>query len=155
MSFRFSLISTLKRLTPIRIVLAATAFAIIVLASERIQRLPAVVVNASQPAAMTNASYRQSRSSTIETEVIRVTRRGFEPAAISRSPGKFILMIENPSWQSLNLRLSREAGESLHEVRTSLEEPDWNEVQDLRPGSYVLTEPDHPEWKCVITITAR
>jgi len=97
----------------------------------------------------------RNRIRLLETELVAVTNRGFEPTAITRSQGEFILMIENPNRQELNFSLSRESGARLHEIRASQEEPNWNEIQDLPPGRYVLTEQSHPEWMCLITITAR
>jgi hypothetical protein len=97
----------------------------------------------------------QNRTTLVESEVVTITRRGFEPVSITRPEGRFILMIENPNWQLLNLRLSREAGQSLKEVRASRQEPNWNDILDLQPGRYLLTEQNHPEWTCLIIITAR
>ena len=97
----------------------------------------------------------QQRRTVLETEIVKVTRRGFEPNQITRPQGKFILMIENPTWQNLNLRFAPDVGARLNEVRTSRDQPDWNDVLDLNPGRYLLTEADHPEWTCVVTITSR
>jgi hypothetical protein len=97
----------------------------------------------------------KTRTRLLESEVVAVTDRGFEPTAIMRPQGEFILMIENPNRQVLNFSLSRESGTRLQQIRASREEPNWNEVQDLPPGRYVLTEQSHPEWICLITITAR
>jgi hypothetical protein len=101
------------------------------------------------------ADHQQNRTRLLETEIVTVTRRGFEPTAITRSQGEFILMIENPNRQELNFTLSRKNGPNLHDVRASRDAPDWNELQDLQPGEYELTERSHPEWKCLITITSR
>ena len=90
----------------------------------------------------------------IESESVTVTRRGFEPVAITRTQGKFILVVDNRSGIDLSLRFSRETGESVHEIRSSRDQLDWNEVVDLRPGRYVLTEVNHPSWACNIVITA-
>lgn len=104
---------------------------------------------------ITVADHQQNRTRLLETEIVTVTRRGFEPTAITRSPGEFILMIENPNRQELNFSLSRKNGPNLHEIRASRDAPDWNELQNLQPGEYELTERSHPEWTCLITITAR
>jgi hypothetical protein len=97
----------------------------------------------------------EQRTRVMESEVITATRRGFEPAAITRPQGKFILMIDNGSGTDLTFRFSRETGESIHNITSSREQLDWNEVVDLEPGEYVLTERDHPDWTCLIRITAR
>jgi hypothetical protein len=64
-------------------------------------------------------------------------------------------MVDNRTGHDLNFRLARDAGELLHEIPSSREQLDWNEVLDLQPGRYVLSELNHPEWTCSITITAR
>jgi hypothetical protein len=89
----------------------------------------------------------------VETELITIRPNGFEPAEINRPAGEFILVVENPYGQTANLVLSREAGERLNEMRSSKEQPDWNDLVDLRPGRYLLTETNHPDWICRITIT--
>lgn len=86
----------------------------------------------------------EQRNSLVESEIITATRRGFEPATITRPKEKFILMVDNKTGTELRFRLSRETGESLHEIKSSREEPDWNELMDLSPGRYVLSERDHP-----------
>ena len=101
------------------------------------------------------ADNQKNRIRLLESEVVAVTDRGLEPTAITRPQGEFILMIENPNRQVLNLSLSRESGPRLQQIRASREEPNWNEVKDLPPGRYVLTEQSHPDWVCLITITAR
>ena len=101
------------------------------------------------PISPDSSTLQQSRSNLIEAEVITVTKRGFEPASITRPQGEFTLMIENATLENLDLRLAREAGERLHEIRPSREQPDWNELMDLRPGRYVLTELNHPQWTCL------
>jgi hypothetical protein len=98
---------------------------------------------------------KKNRIRLLETEVVAVTNRGLEPTAITRPQEEFILMIENPNRLVLNFYLSRESGPRLQQIRASREEPNWNEVQDLPPGRYVLTEQSHPDWVCLITITAR
>jgi len=90
----------------------------------------------------------------IETELLTLRPTGFEPTEITRPTGEFILMVENSSGQTLNLHLSRMTGGRLHEAKVTRDEPDWNELLDLHPGSYLVTEASHPEWTCYINITA-
>lgn len=111
---------------------------------------------ASEPLAQVSASAQAgTRARHVETELVTVTPRGFEPQEITRPAGEFILMIENRSGQVADLRFAHATAERLHEVRASREEPDWSEVMNLHPGSYVLTEVGHPEWACRVTITPR
>jgi hypothetical protein len=137
------------------VLLAVTIGFTLVLASGRITHLhPVDEISKSNSYERADAPLR-GRSQSIESELIAITPRGFEPAEITRAEGQFILMVDNRSGTELNFRLLRDNGQPLHAVRSTREEPDWNEVLDLRPGRYVLTELNHPEWTCSIRITAR
>jgi hypothetical protein len=92
----------------------------------------------------------------IEAELITITPRGFEPAEITRSKGRFLLAVDNRSGlDEVTLRLDRVAGNRLREVNVPRKELDWSEAFDLNPGQYVLSEANHPQWICRLTITAQ
>jgi hypothetical protein len=90
----------------------------------------------------------------LDSVLITINRRGFEPAALSRPKGKFFLLVENRSGlREVDLRLDRVAGNRLHEVKVPREQLDWAELLDLNPGEYRLTEAGRSDWACRITIT--
>ncbi len=93
----------------------------------------------------------------MESELITVTPHGFEPREITRPKGAFLLLIDNRSGraQASTPRLSQEVGPQLREMNVPREQPNWSDLLDLQPGSYVLTEASHPAWSCHITITAQ
>ncbi|MDX6501037.1 MAG: hypothetical protein QOG23_4297 [Blastocatellia bacterium] len=92
----------------------------------------------------------------IEAEIVTVRPTGFEPAAITRPRGDFLLVINNRSGlEEVNWRLDRETGGNLVEVRIAGGKLRSGNFEDLVPGSYVLTEANHPDWICRITITSR
>ncbi len=96
----------------------------------------------------------QDDSETIEAEIITIRSTGFEPTTITRDKGKFLLVVHNRSGlREVVLRLDREAGGRLHDVRVPREKLDWKTLVDLHPGRYVLTEANHADWVCQITIT--
>ena len=98
----------------------------------------------------------QRRIADFESELITITPHGFEPQEITRPQGRVLLMIDNQTNLPVSsLQFTREAGPRLKEMQVSREQPDWSEAVDLTPGRYVLTESEHPEWQCRITITAR
>lgn len=98
----------------------------------------------------------QGTRSQVEAETITLRPTGFEPAEIARPAAQFFLVVENRSGLgAVNLRLDSENGDRLRSVGMSSEEPDWNDLLDLSPGTYLLTEADHPDWACRITITAQ
>lgn len=136
-------------------VLAVCVFGFSILASANLFRNGRMHEMAASIEVSTTKAELEKRHALIESEIVTATRRGFAPAVITRPQGKFILMIDNRSGGDLRFHLSRETGEQLHEIRSSQEQLDWNEVLDLQPGRYVLTTPDHPQWTCVISITAR
>jgi len=92
--------------------------------------------------------------SNMEAELITVTPNGFEPLEINRPKGSFLLMVQNRSGlPAVAIQLNREAGPNLRALQLPREQPNWDDVIDLEPGRYVLSEADHPSWSCRITIT--
>jgi hypothetical protein len=90
----------------------------------------------------------------IESELITITAHGFEPAAITRAQGRFLLMVDNRSGlNDLSIQLRHEGGAQLREIFAPREEPNWSDVIDPAPGRYLLTEASHPRWRCLVTIT--
>ena len=105
------------------------------------------------------ASSRMSESQAserIESELITIKPSGFDPLEIRRPVGRFYLRINNRSEiNDLELRLDREQGPRVQDVRLPRGRLAWNKILELPPGKYVLSEVNHPEWVCTITITAR
>ncbi len=92
----------------------------------------------------------------IETELVTIRRHGFEPQEITRPADPFVLAVENRSGlEEVTLRLDRVAGNRLKEVNVPRKKLNWRDAFDLPPGRYVLTEANHPDWVCNITITAK
>jgi hypothetical protein len=92
----------------------------------------------------------------IETELIKIGPNGFEPAEITRPEGRFLLAIQNRSGLAeIALQVSREDSHARFLIPTRKKRQDWRDVIAPPPGRYVLTEANHPEWHCLITITAR
>jgi len=103
-----------------------------------------------------SATATQRRIADFESELITITPHGFEPQEITRPQGRVLLMVDNQSDLAVtSLQLTREAGPRLNEMRVTREQPNWSEAIDLSPGNYLLTESEHPDWRCRITITAR
>jgi hypothetical protein len=89
-----------------------------------------------------------------DSVLITITPGGFNTTEITSPPIPFFLLIENRSGLSeLSLRLDRLAGNRLRQASVGREQPDWSDLLDLTPGSYVLSEANHSDWNCRITIT--
>jgi len=98
----------------------------------------------------------QSSEEQVEVEVITVRASGFEPREITRPQGAFRLAITNHSGATeLVLHLDRVQGNRLHEVRLPQGRITWTQVLNLPPGDYALSEQNHPDWICLIQLTAR
>ncbi len=92
----------------------------------------------------------------IGSEVITITRFGFETRQITRPAGRFFLIIENrTNVRGLTLRLTSEAGGRIVDVRQPSDELDWAEEINPPPGRYNLTVAERPELSCRLTITER
>jgi hypothetical protein len=113
----------------------------------------------SAPPAMRNPATVQGQSTPerIEMERIILTPRGFEPSAITRPRGAFYIAVDNRSGlqDQLTFLLDRMDGNRLHEARLPKGRLGWRQLVDLPPGRYALTEADHPDWVCSVTITAQ
>ena len=103
---------------------------------------------------------RSDPSSSIE--VLRVTIRptGFEPSEINHTNKSFYFAIDNQSGlDNVQLKLEREVGNSSRYVEHVFELPTGRlrggAMKSLPPGQYLLTEAQHPEWVCRITISPR
>jgi len=77
---------------------------------------------------------------------------GFEPAETIVHRGKFLILLQNRSGQrDLNFWLARENQERLAESEP--QKRDWKAQVQLGPGTYVIGETSHPEWKATIRVT--
>ena len=90
----------------------------------------------------------------VEAELITVGPDGFEPSRLTRPKGRVYLVVDNMTdLPAIDLRLAREAGNSLHEVRIPRGQADWTGLLNLTPGTYVLREAAHPDWTCRLDVT--
>ncbi len=92
----------------------------------------------------------------LEAELVVIRPGGFEPATITRPVGRFVLVVHNRSGsREIAVRLDRERGDRLREIRFPSKKLKWSDELNLPPGRYVLTGPNNPGWSCVITITPK
>jgi len=81
---------------------------------------------------------------------------GFEPKEVTRPKGEFALVVDNWSGlRQLDIHLIRETGERAQNRQISKEGKFDLSYYDLTPGRYLLTDTNHPNWVCRITITAK
>lgn len=89
-----------------------------------------------------------------DSVLITIFPGGFNTTQITSPAIPFFLLIENCSGLSeVSLKLDRVAGNRLRQVAVGREQPDWSDLLDLTPGEYVLSEANHPDWICHITVT--
>jgi len=85
--------------------------------------------------------------------LITIRPAGFDPAEVSQSSERFVLAVDNKTGLgALTLRITREGGELVREVRLSAEHPKWREKVSLSSGNYLLTEAGHADWHCRLTV---
>jgi len=78
---------------------------------------------------------------------------GFETKEISISAGDYFVVIQNATGlDEVALRIERETGQRVHEMRLSRLKKRWRQMVHFTPGQYVVSEVDHPEWTCHITV---
>ena len=83
---------------------------------------------------------------------LQVTPFGFEPRETIAPRGRFLILLQNRTGRrDLNFWLARE-----NEGRVTESEPqkrDWKAHVQLGPGTYIIGETNHPEWKSFIRVT--
>ena len=88
------------------------------------------------------------------TEVVRLTRFGFEPAEIAHQGRRFFLAVENrANLSNLTLRIDPEHGNRIVEVNQPDDQLNWVEEMNLPPGEYTISTPNRPGKVCRLTIT--
>lgn len=133
------------------VIIGFTATAWALLSTEAKATSPALSTKVG--AAVPAITQESSGGERLEAEVITITPRGFEPAEIIRPAGRFLLAIQDTSrLKELTLRVSRETDGTQFLVPTRKQRRVWRDVVNPPPGRYVLTEANHPEWRCLITI---
>jgi hypothetical protein len=86
---------------------------------------------------------------------LKLTRGGFVPSSVTAPKGDYFLTVLNDTQlDGLELRLDREGGPRAREGQVSKAKLRWKELVDLHPGNYVVTEANHPDWVCRITISS-
>ena len=101
---------------------------------------------------VTPSQQRQKRER-LETELLTLQSTGFEPNEIQRPQGAFILGVDNRTGvETIDLRFVRADGQRLKVLEAPRRKISWREVVDLAPGQYVLSEVNHPDWTCTVTI---
>ncbi len=117
-----------------------------------VEEKPAVKIRAKAPVSPQG----NSAQLRIESALITLRTFGFEPNDITRPAGRLLLIVDNRSGSpEMLLRIDRVAGARLREVRIPHKILDWYDILDMTPGQYVLSEANHPDWICHITITPK
>lgn len=82
---------------------------------------------------------------------IELNSNGFAPSEVQHAPGTFAIAVENSTLSgSYTLRLKGEDGTVLKEIEVQKGSAAWTVT--LQAGQYTLTEANHPEWLCRITV---
>lgn len=159
-----------KRFLWLCLVLSVSISGVVVLARNSIVRSRPTYIEvgkSSRTAQTIQLRNAQSLTERLETELITITPRGFEPKEITRPAGSFILSVENRSGlQTVTLRFNLTqvlagtnnpviVSPSLFEITAPREQPDWNGAETLAPGRYLLSELNHPNWHCYLTINPK
>ena len=146
----------MKRTTPPRVPFGPSLLAlrcVAVLCAAALAARARVLLLPARPPEAPAALAQGSSDERVEVEVITATPFGFEPAEVTRRPGRFVLAVHNNSGAAeLSLRLDRVQGDRLREVRMPPGRQRSHQDLTLPPGEYVLTEADRPDWACRITI---
>ena len=94
---------------------------------------------------------RPTQAGSVDEISIELTGNGFLPTEIGHSAGAFGISVENKSdANDYTLRLKAQDGTILNEIPVQKGSVAWS--VNLQPGQYRLTEANHENWVCVITV---
>lgn len=83
---------------------------------------------------------------------LEVTPSGFESTEIIAPRGKFLILLQNRTGRrDLNFWLARENQERV--AASESQKRDWKAQVQLTPGTYIIGETNHPEWRYTIRVT--
>jgi hypothetical protein len=92
----------------------------------------------------------------VDTQVVELNRFGFTPKQINRTVGAHYIYVRNVSGlRNLTLKLLDQSKTATKQQNLTATSPHWRELVNLPPGTYTLTEPNHPTWTCTITINSK
>ena len=114
-----------------------------------------LILWAVNPALMMKVSAQGKPNTTrVQSERVTLRRTGFNPSQIMRAKGPFVLVVENRSGLTeVSLRIDRVGNNRVQSASLSRKRALWSSLLDLEPGQYALTEANHPNWLCTLTIT--
>ena len=82
---------------------------------------------------------------------IQLGPSGFSPSEVQHAAGTFAIAVDNTGVSGeYTLRLTRSDGTVVKEVQVQKGSAAWTTT--LSAGEYILTEADHSEWSCRITV---
>lgn len=91
-----------------------------------------------------------------EAVVVSLYPEGFQPAEATQPAGPFLLVFHDQTGlDEVNLVIDRAAGTRLVSDRLFRGDAPWTATADLPPGTYLISEADHPDWVFRLVITAR
>jgi hypothetical protein len=135
---------------------AAVAFINSQVWSRGLSSHPTAASAANMDETIKDADSAKSDKKRLNGELLTLTSDGFNPHAFERPKGRVLLLINDRSGsREVTLRLDGEDGQRLHEIHLPPGKRTWKQVVNLHPGRYTLSEADHPEWTCQITISDR
>ena len=105
------------------------------------------------PANQAEKSLPSAPDKRLPTRLLALKIDGFEPAEVIWDKKEFLLVIDNhTAITDLTFQLNREHGARVKEIKMKMRRQRTAGVFDLSPGQYVLTEVNHPDWVCRITV---
>jgi hypothetical protein len=91
--------------------------------------------------------------SEIQVVLFALRTEGFEPTEMQLRPGEYLFVMRNRTGlDEVNVRLLSERGQQMLAAKVGLRRQDLKQRLHLTPGTYRLTETDHPDWTSTIIV---
>lgn len=103
----------------------------------------------------TSSAVAEGEADDARVALLTIRPTGFDPKEITMPAGKYLVVVRNRTGlDQFSVRLERSNGARLYDVRLPRYKREWKQFLHLVPDTYVITETNHPDWVCRITVSA-
>jgi hypothetical protein len=115
---------------------------------------PIQISNLSSGVIHGNEKQTNEGSSNIQVVLLALRPEGFEPAEMQLPQGNYLFVVKNRTGlDEVNVRLVNENSQQILTAKVGSRGRDLKHRIEVAPGTYRLSETDHPDWTCTIVVT--
>lgn len=89
----------------------------------------------------------------VKLVLLALRPEGFDSSEMQLEAGEYLFIIGNRTGlKEVNIRLEHEGNERVATAKVRGRRMDWKQRMKLKPGTYLITADDNPDWTCRIVV---